>query len=114
MDEQPRRLAEGGAVRAPANSSLRGFTVQDLTPELRERLGLAPDTPGVVITDMDRASPAAQSGLQPGDVIMSINRQPVRSAEDFERLAADTTGETRLRVNRYGRVGTVYISPGEE
>lgn len=100
-----------GTGTAPSSSALRGMTVQELTPSIRNQLGLRPDTPGVVISDLDSDSPAAQAGLQPGDVIQSINRQQVETVADFDRLAAEAAGETLLRVNRQGSGGFVVISP---
>jgi serine protease Do len=100
-----------GTGTAPSSSALRGMTVQELTPSIRNQLGLRPDTPGVVISDLESDSPAAQAGLQPGDVIQSINRQQVETVADFDRLAAEAAGETLLRVNRQGSGGFVVISP---
>ncbi len=109
LGELPAGMA--GTGTAPPNSALRGVTVQDLNPAIRNQLGLRSDTPGVVISDLDSDSPGARVGLQPGDVIQSINRQRVETVEDFDRLAGEATGETLLRVNRQGSGGFVVISP---
>lgn len=110
LGELPTQLA-GGA--APPTGTLRGMTVQDLTAEIRRQLSLPRGTQGVVISDLDPESPAARAGLRPGDVIQSINREPVASVEDFDRLAARATGEVLLRVNRGGASAFVVISPDE-
>ncbi len=68
---------------------------------------------GVVITQVDPNSPAAQFGLQEGDVIESINRQPVRNVADFNKLATHAKGQTLLRINRQGNGVFVVISPDE-
>lgn len=113
LTEQPASLAEAGGVkRVPSESTLRGISVQNLTPAIRDQLGLPPDTRGVVITDLDPSSPAALRGLQPGDVIQSINRRPVNTVSDFYNLAEQVTGEVLLRVNRQGSATFVDISPG--
>ncbi|MFB3921235.1 MAG: Do family serine endopeptidase [Terriglobia bacterium] len=101
----------GGEGGAPSEGALRGIEAQNLTPSIRDQLGLPPSVRGVVISNLDSDSPAAQQGLQPGDVIESINRQPVRSVDDFNRLAAQATGDTLLRVNRQGSSAFVVISP---
>jgi serine protease Do len=112
LGEQPANMAgPGGTEKGPSEGTLRGISVQNLTPSLRQQLGLAPNTHGVVITDLDQDSPAAQSGLQQGDVIESINRQPVNSMADFNRLAAGAKGDVLLRVNRQGNSAYVVISP---
>jgi serine protease Do len=59
-----------------------GITVQDLTPEIAKGLGLKKDT-GVVVTGVEPGSPAANSGIQTGDVIQEVNRKPVKNVEDF-------------------------------
>ena len=87
--------------------------MQNLTPDVREQLGLPPSVRGVVISDLDPSSPAAQAGLQPGDIIESINRHPVNSVNDFNRLAAEAKGQTLLRINRQGNGVFVVITPGD-
>jgi serine protease Do len=91
---------------------LRGVTVQNLTPEIRDQLGLSPDVRGVVVTEVDPNSAAAQT-LQQGDVIQSINRHTVNTVQDFNRWAAEAKGQTLLRINRQGSGGFVVITPGE-
>ena len=112
LGERPANLGvRAGRGRAPSEGTLRGIAVQNLTSDLRDQLGLPPTVRGVVISDLDSNSPAAQAGLQPGDVIESINRQPVRSVADFNRLAAAAKGRTLLRINRQGDSYFVVISP---
>lgn len=116
VDERPSDLAEGlggGRGRVPSQSTLRGITVQNLTPSIRDQLGLSPNTHGVVITGLEPDSPAAQVGLQTGDVIQSISRQPVNSVNDFNRLAAQARGDVLLRVNRQGNSAFVVVQGGE-
>ena len=107
-------MGESGA--GPSGGTLRGISVQNLTPALRDRLGLPSEVRGVVITDIDQNSPAAQAGLQPGDVIQGINRRPVSTVAEFNRMAAEATGEVLLRVNRQGQSAFVVVTPdgGEE
>jgi serine protease Do len=93
--------------------TLRGITVQDLTPKIREQLGLRANATGVVISEIDPNSPAAQQGLQPGDLIEAINRQPVLSIADFKRLTAQAKEQTLLRIIRRGNGFFVVISPDE-
>ncbi len=106
IEEQPQETRAEGQSQAPGTESggLVGVEVQELTPEIRQQLGLPPQTPGVVISGLDPSSPAAATGLQPGDVIAEINRQPVRSIDDYGRLLA-ALGEDEdvlLLINRAG------------
>jgi serine protease Do len=112
LGERPSNLGVHASLgQPPAQGTLRGITVQNLTPDLREQLGVPSSLQGVVISDLDPMSPAAQSGLRQGDVIESISRQPVHSTADFQRLAAQAKGDTLLRINRQGNGIFVVISP---
>ncbi len=88
-------------------SSLNGVSVQDLTPQIAQQLGLDSNVTGVVVTDVDEASAAADAGLQQGDVIQQVNRQPVRNTNDFDKLTRNASGTVLLFVNRGGR--TLFI-----
>ena len=86
-----------------------GITVEPLTPDLAERLGLRRGTQGMVVTEVDPAGPAGQAGIQAGDVIQEVNRQPVRSVEDI-RSALQRSGDRPplVLINREGQ--TVFVS----
>lgn len=68
------------------------------------QVGASPRGLGVVITDLEPDSAAEVAGLQPGDIIQEINREAVRSVEDFQALAAKAPrrGPVLLLVNRNG------------
>ena len=114
LGERPAGLSVTGANRVPAESALRGMSVQNLTPAIRNQLGLPASAHGVVIGDLDPNSPAAQAGLQPGDVIESVNRRPVNNVAEFNRLATEAKGQTLLRVNRQGQGTFVVVNPGSD
>ncbi len=111
LEERPANLGlRAGVGAAPSQGTLRGITVQNLTPSIRQQLGLPAGVHGVVISDLDSNSPAAQAGLGQGDVIESINRQAVNSVADFNRLATEAGGkDTLLRVNHQGQSVFVVI-----
>jgi S1-C subfamily serine protease len=114
LGERPGDLGmRAGGPGKVQEGTLRGIMVQDLTPQIREQLGLPPKVTGVVINEIDPNSPAAQQGLQPGDVIEAVNRQPVRSVADFNRLMTQAREQTLLRINRQGNGSFVVISPDE-
>jgi serine protease Do len=109
LEQRPSNLAySGGQNKSPNQGALRGVAVQNLTSDLRKQLGLPSDAHGVVVTEVDPNSPAAQV-LTQGDVIMSINRHDVNSVADFNRLAAEAKGQTLLRVMRQGQAAFVVI-----
>jgi serine protease Do len=63
------------------------------------------------VNQIDRRSPAYRAGLQPGDVIVSFNGQPVEDPSHFLRLVADAKiGSTAtVAVMREGRPMTLQI-----
>jgi serine protease Do len=66
-------------------SSRLGLTVQTLTPDIAQQLGYKRTETGVVIAEVAPASAADEAGLQAGDVVKEVDRQPVQTAEEFER-----------------------------
>ena len=89
-----------------------GITVEPLTPELASQLGVRRGTQGVVVTGVDSGGPAAEAGIQPDDVILEVNRQPVRSATEL-RTAVRSSGSrpALLLVNRDGRSLFIAVQP---
>ena len=68
-----------------------GISVAPLTPDIIQELQLKPGTTGVVVESVDPTGPAVEAGIQRGDVIQEVNRQPVKSAEDL-RAAIEKNG----------------------
>jgi serine protease Do len=66
---------DGTPAQTTARASL-GMSLQTLTPELAQRAGIRGIVSGVVVTDIDPNSDAAQKGLRPGHVILSVDRRP--------------------------------------
>jgi serine protease Do len=115
LAERPTNLeAENGNGNNQNNggeNALQGVTVQNMTPDLAQQLQLPATTKGVVVTDVDEASAAAEAGLQRGDVIEQVDRQPVNNKADFNRLVsqAPKSGPVLLLVNRQGLTTFVAI-----
>jgi serine protease Do len=70
---------------SPQGRGLLGLDVRPLTPEQARQLNLR-SAEGVVVVQVDDESPAAEAGIQPGDVIREVNRQKVRSLGEYEKL----------------------------
>ena len=102
------RAGGGGGVQ---QGPCAAWTWRSLTPSLRDQAGIPPNVNGVVIAQVDPNSPAAQFGLQEGDVIESINRQPVRNVGTSTVWPLKPKGQTLLRINRQGNGLFVVISP---
>jgi serine protease Do len=85
-----------GAV-VPASRAL-GLSLQPLTPEIIRTLNLPAGSRGVVVTGVDPNSDASEKGIQRGDLILSVNRQPVTSPAQVLSLvnAARRAGRTSV------------------
>jgi serine protease Do len=87
--EQPKDMtASSESVKGEGKSSaLAGLEVQNLTPDISSKLNLARGTQGVVVNNVESGSVAEEAGIQAGDVVVELNRKPVRNTDDFRRLS---------------------------
>jgi serine protease Do len=82
VGEQPEsREAASEPAKVPAKL---GLTVEPITPRLAREMGLRDDH-GVVVRRVKDDSPAAEAGLQAGDVIVEVDRQPIRTPAEMYR-----------------------------
>jgi Do/DeqQ family serine protease len=94
---------DGGGARGAASTGKLGVGVEPVTPALAQRFNLKAGTQGLVVMAIDPAGPSAEAGLQEGDVIEEVNRQPVRTAADLQAALKQTgTRPALLLVNRGG------------
>lgn len=111
VQEAPRERAkknQGGSASAATAHPLSGVVFDDVTAPLARQMDLAV-TSGVVVTDIEEGSLAESFGLQPGDVVLELNRQPIPNFDVFQRLAdpIKPSDLALLLVNRQGNV--IYI-----
>ena len=92
------------SLRAPqaAPAGRLGLLVRDLTPELRQELGLGANT-GVLVEKMTEGA-ARAAGMQPGDVILMLDHTQVESAQQFDQLVQTLPprGSVAVLVQREG------------
>jgi serine protease Do len=92
--ERKDRSEERSPKAEPAKTAINdfGLEVQPLTAELAKPLGLSADLKGLVVSSVKEGSPAAEAGIQEGDVITKVVRdrkiQPVTGVEDFQNFAS--------------------------
>ena len=60
-----------------------GFTVEELTRDVRSELQLDPNVEGVVVTQVEDGSEAEDEGMRQGDVIVEVGRRPVADVDEF-------------------------------
>jgi len=89
-------LAENANGDAPQGGKL-GLAVSDLTPEARQQINAPDELRGAIVQNVRPASPAEDAGLQPGDVILEVDRHPTQSASQFvDRIHQNTSGNDLL------------------
>ena len=72
-----------------------GLTVQTLTPQLAEQFGVKMGE-GVVVTEVRPGSIAAMAGIEPGTVIMQVDREPVKNAAEFKRAVEKSSDDKSI------------------
>lgn len=74
-----------------------GLKLADLTPDTRNEVQAEPSVHGAIVEDVMPGSPADNAGLQRGDVIMEVNRRPLKSAADVaQALSGVPRGQDAL------------------
>jgi serine protease Do len=119
LTELPGEVAQSGndqkkpASANPMIDALAGVRVTDLEPEVRRQLEMPTGARGALVEAVEQSSNSAEAGLQYGDVIMEINRQPVSNSDDAVNLGRQAKGDQILLKiwRRQGNLaGTCYLS----
>ena len=66
-----------------ANSGKLGLALSDLNADVRQQINAPSELHGAVVENVRPDSPADDAGIQPGDVILEVNRKPVQTASQF-------------------------------
>jgi len=104
--------SEGSAGRESPEAKF-GISIQNLTPESANRLGMQ-DSKGVLVTSVDNDSFAEEVGLQRGDVIQEINQQSVNNVNDVLRIQRGLSPKSDvvflINRNQRGQAVTLYLA----
>ncbi|HVL78789.1 MAG TPA: Do family serine endopeptidase [Sphingomicrobium sp.] len=104
-EELARQLGAEGEQGFPEESApatpgpqMLGLSLQPLTPAIARAVNLPADARGVIVTAVDANSDAAERGIRRGDLIMSVNRQPVTTPAQVQQAveAARRAGRTSV------------------
>jgi serine protease Do len=91
-----------------------GTTVQKITPEIADSLGLK-ESGGALVADVVKGSPAEKAGIRTGDIIIEFDRKQIKDSTDLPPVVARVTpGNTvQLKVMREGKQVSLPITVGE-
>jgi serine protease Do len=116
--EQPKNMAraESDATDgddARAAGAFAGLDVRELTTDVARRFNIPRDRGGVVVVRIAEGSPAEEAGVQPGDVIVEINRTPIAGLRDYAKATGDLSPKhsALVLVLRNGRSTYLTIKP---
>jgi serine protease Do len=82
-------------------AGLLGVSVREVDKAVARRLQLPDGVAGVLVTSVDPLTSAYEAGLDRGDIILEVNRQPVRTVGDFARLTGNVTAGQVLAIYCY-------------
>ncbi|WP_136657418.1 DegQ family serine endoprotease [Nitratireductor sp. XY-223] len=92
-----------GELRITGENPFAGSVVVDIDPRIAEQLRLPPSIRGVVVTEVERGSPANRYGLRPRDILVEINGETMRQASDVAEAIAQDPGYWQFEITRNGR-----------
>ncbi|MFW5968484.1 MAG: PDZ domain-containing protein, partial [Persicimonas sp.] len=76
-----------------------GVAIQTVEPDLAEALGIDEETDGVLVSDVEPESPAAEAGLERGDVITAIDGDAVESASELRNRVGIQSPDTNVELD---------------
>ena len=99
----------GGSDRAPSKPDALGLAVQPPNPDQAQAMGLGGGE-GVVVANVRGDGPAAQAGVERGDVVLEVNRHAVHSVEEYQQaISRMKAGEMALlRLQR--QQASIYVA----
>ena len=91
-----------------------GVSIQDLTPDLKDQFN-APDTKGVLVSDVVKDGPAKKAGIKRGDIIKRYDGKTVTNSVHLRSLVAETAPDTtvKLEILRDGHTKTLRVTIDE-
>ncbi len=112
---QDKELAKANGNGNNSGDVTDGITVDELNAASRQQFNIPNHIRGALVTEVDPDSPGAQAGLRAGDVILEINRKPVKSSEEAVAMTENLKDESvLLRVWSRGGSRFVVLKKGEK
>jgi Do/DeqQ family serine protease len=115
------RIADQLVSKGKVEHPYLGIRMATLTPELKKQINSEPNSNirvqeerGVLVFGVMPNSPAAKAGLKSGDVILKINNQEVKTADQVQQAVEGSSvgGTLQLEIRRNGQSVSVSVQPG--
>jgi serine protease Do len=111
LDEaEASKSARADAAADSDDKASLGIAVTPLTPELAARRGLPKDAQGVVIQQVNPDGRAAGAGIQAGDVILEVNRQPVQNVDELRAAVRRSPDRPTLLLVHRAERGELFVT----
>jgi serine protease Do len=105
-DERQAQQQRPGQGRS---KSMLGLEVRPVTPEIARQLNLR-STDGVIVYRVEDGTPAAEAGVQRGDVVKQLNNQPVKTMADFDKLTREMKEGDNLTILIQRGAMSLYVA----
>ncbi|MBU1870123.1 MAG: Do family serine endopeptidase, partial [Candidatus Omnitrophica bacterium] len=100
VGERPETVEEEGEAGAEVEGQKwRGLSVEELTEESSRRYR-TDEKQGVIVIDVEPSTPADNAGLIPGDLILEIDKKPVKSMADYQKITKAAKGDILIKAQR--------------
>jgi serine protease Do len=107
------KMKEEEVVASSTEKGDLGLTVEQITPDIAENLGLE-STRGVVITAVAPNSTGDEAGLQPGDIIREIDRKPIRDLSDYKKTVESAARSKTILFLVQRQDNTIFLALQKE
>ncbi|HTG43527.1 MAG TPA: PDZ domain-containing protein, partial [Verrucomicrobiae bacterium] len=105
---QDKQLAKNSPGQSGSGDVTDGITVDELNTAARQQFTIPNQVKGALVTDVEADSPGYNAGLRPGDVILEINRKPVKNAEEAVAMTEETKDDSVL-LRVWSRGGSRFV-----
>jgi serine protease Do len=99
----------------PEGKARWGLGLSDLNSDVRDQLQAPTDVQGAVVARVQPGSPADNAGISTGDIIQSVNRKPVKSAQDVQQALSKIQNGQDAMVLIWSQGGNTFrvMHPGD-
>ena len=107
--EAPPEIPPRAVTEVTGRHPLSGVTVANLSPALAEQISFDPLQKGVIVLGVARRSPARRIGIQPADILVSVNGEKIKTVDTLRRVVEQQPRRWDISIRRNGKILSVQI-----